>query len=58
VYASNAIKADGTPAGIGSFRFIKVQTAFFNYGGAVGETSTEIVSATGLNDQSGGFPSP
>ncbi|MDR1095693.1 MAG: bacterial Ig-like domain-containing protein [Spirochaetaceae bacterium] len=58
VDVKNAIKADGTPAETGSFRFIKVQTAFFDYGNGFGETSTEIVTATGLNDQSGGFANP
>jgi hypothetical protein len=53
-----AIRADGSPANLASIRFVKVQTGYFYYGGAVGEHSTEIVSATGLNDQSGGFPNP
>jgi hypothetical protein len=58
VDVKNAIKADGTKADIGSFRFIKVQTALFSYGTSFGDISTEIVSATGLTDQSGGFANP
>jgi hypothetical protein len=43
----------------GSIRFVKVQTAYFNYGGAFGEHSTEVVrSDPGFGDQSGGFPNP
>jgi hypothetical protein len=53
-----AIRADGGPANLESIDFVKVQTAKFSYGGAVGEHSTEIVTATGLDDQSGGFPNP
>jgi hypothetical protein len=53
-----AIRADGSPANLEYIRFVKVQTGMFMYGGAFGETSTEIVSATGLGDQSGGFPNP
>jgi hypothetical protein len=53
-----AIRADGSPANLGNIHFVKVQTALFGYGGIFGEFSTEIVSATGLEDQSGGFPSP
>jgi hypothetical protein len=45
---NSAIRADGTPAGLSGFSFIKVQTAYFEYGDAFGERSTEIVSATGL----------
>jgi hypothetical protein len=46
------------PAG-SSIRFVKVQTAYFNYGGVFGEHSTEIVrSDPGFTDQSGGFPNP
>jgi hypothetical protein len=57
--ATSAVKADGTPAGLARFRFIKVQCAYFEYGDAFGERSTEIVSGTGLvNNQSGGFPLP
>jgi hypothetical protein len=54
----SAINADGTAAGLTSFRFVKVQNAYFDYGTSVGEYSTEIVSGTGLEDQSGGFPLP
>jgi hypothetical protein len=53
-----AIRADGSPANLDHIRFVKVQTGYFNYGGILGEYSTEIVSATGLGDQSGGFPNP
>jgi hypothetical protein len=53
-----AIRVDGSPANLESIRFVKVQTGRFMYGGAVGEHSTEIVGATGLADQSGGFPNP
>jgi hypothetical protein len=53
-----AIRADGSPANLEYIRFVKVQTARFGYGGIVGENSTEIVTATGLGDQSGGFPNP
>jgi hypothetical protein len=53
-----AIRADGSPANLDRIHFVKVQTAEFVYGSAVGETSTEIVTATGLGDQSGGFPNP
>jgi hypothetical protein len=58
VDVNNAIRADSSPAGLTSFRFIKVQCAYFDYATSVGEYSTEIVSGTGLNDQSGGFPNP
>jgi hypothetical protein len=51
-----AIRADGSPANLENIHFVKVQTAKFVYGSAVGETSTEIVSATGVPEQSGGFP--
>ncbi|MDR1231084.1 MAG: hypothetical protein LBK61_06760 [Spirochaetaceae bacterium] len=54
----SAVNADGTSAGLTRFRFIKVQCAYFDYGTSVGEFSTEIVSGTGLTDQSGGFPLP
>ena len=50
-------RADGSPAGIPSIRFVKVQTAYFHYGDAFGERSTEIVSATGLTIQTS-FPNP
>jgi hypothetical protein len=58
--ARDAIKADGTPANLNParVRFVKVQTAVFRYGGVFGDMSTEIVSATNLPDQSGGFPMP
>ncbi|MDR3147351.1 MAG: hypothetical protein LBU00_03115 [Treponema sp.] len=56
--AANAKKADGTSAGLTTIRFVKVQTGIFRYESAFGEMSTEIVSATGLSDQSGGFPNP
>jgi hypothetical protein len=46
------------PAG-SDIRFVKVQTAYFNYGGAFGDHSTEIVrSDPGFGDQSGGFTNP
>jgi hypothetical protein len=57
-YPRDAVNADGTSAGLTSFRFIKVQCAYFEYGDAFGERSTEIVSGTGLAGQSGGFPLP
>jgi hypothetical protein len=42
-----------------SIRFVKVQTAYFQYGGAFGDHSTEIVrSDPGFTDQSGGFQNP
>jgi hypothetical protein len=47
---------DGTAVKV-SGRFIKVQTAYFQYGGPVGEHSTEIYSATGLGSQTD-FPLP
>ena len=53
----NIIRADGSAASLGSIRFVKVQTALFRYT-STGEISTEIVRATGLPDQSGGFPMP
>jgi hypothetical protein len=53
----NIIRADGSATILGSIRFVKVQTAWFSYT-ATGEISTEIVNATGLPDQSGGFPMP
>jgi transcription elongation GreA/GreB family factor len=58
--ARDAVKADGSPANLDPtlVRFVKVQTAFFRYGGTFGDVSTEIVKATGLADQSGGFPMP
>jgi hypothetical protein len=54
----DAIKADGSPANLNLalVRFVKVQTAIFVYGGTYGDVSTEIVSGTGLADQSGGGP--
>jgi hypothetical protein len=38
--------------------FIKVQTAIFVYGSIYGDVSTEVKEATGLPDQSNGFPDP
>jgi hypothetical protein len=38
--------------------FVKVQTAAFHYGGIFGDVSTEVAGATGLPDQTGGFPIP
>jgi hypothetical protein len=43
-YASDAVHADGTPAGLTGFRFVKVHTGIFEYGDAFGDRSTEIVS--------------
>jgi hypothetical protein len=58
--ARDAIKADGSAANLNParVRFVKVQTAFFRYGGNFGNVSTEIVRGTNLSDQSGGFPMP
>jgi hypothetical protein len=58
--ARDAIRADGSAANLNPalVRFVKVQTAFFRYGGVFGNVSTEIVYGTNLPDQSGGFPMP
>jgi hypothetical protein len=57
-YVSDAIRADGSPAGgLDAVRFIKVQTAALHYGGIFGEVSTEIQSGDYLGSQSS-FPSP
>jgi hypothetical protein len=53
VYANNSQSLT-----VPNARFVKVQTAYFAYGTSVGDISTEIVSATGLPDQSGGFTNP
>jgi hypothetical protein len=58
VEKSKAVRADGSTANIGNIRFVKVQTGFFSYGHAFGDHSTEIIPATNLPDQSGGFPTP
>jgi hypothetical protein len=55
---NEAIQRDGTAVYLPWIDFIKVQTGVFRYGGIFGEVSTEIVRATGLPDQSGGFPMP
>jgi hypothetical protein len=55
---AHAMRADGSPAHLSQVKFIKVQTAVFRYGGTFGEISTEIVDATNMDDQSGGFPDP
>jgi hypothetical protein len=58
--ARDAIRADGSAANLDPklVRFVKVQTAFWRYGGIYGNVSTEIVKGTNLSDQSGGFPMP
>lgn len=58
--ARDAIRADGSAANLDPslVRFVKVQTAYFSYGGTFGNVSTEIVSATGLPNQANGFPMP
>jgi hypothetical protein len=54
----DARHADGSLATLSSIRFVKVQTAWFYMTELFGDISTEIVSATGLPDQSEGFPNP
>ena len=56
-YVNNAIYADGTPIVLSSVKFIKVQTAIFQYGGIFGDVSTEIKSADFLGVQTD-FPDP
>jgi hypothetical protein len=56
-FVSNAIQRDGSAANLPWIDFIKVQTAFFAYGGAVGDISTEIYYADGLGRQTD-FPLP
>jgi hypothetical protein len=57
-YITDAIKADGAFASLGPAKFVKVQTALFVYGGAVGDISTEVTLGDYINDQTGGFPMP
>jgi hypothetical protein len=58
--ARDAIRADDSAANLNPVlvRFVKVQTALFQYGNIYGNVSTEIVYGTNLADQSGGFPMP
>jgi hypothetical protein len=58
--ARDAIRANGSPAGLNPalVRFVKVQTAFWRYGGVFGNISTEIVYGTNLANQANGFPMP
>jgi hypothetical protein len=56
-YVNDAINAAGNPVTLTAVRFIKVQTAIFQYGGIFGDVSTEIKSADFLGQQTD-FPDP
>ncbi len=46
---ADAVRADGTPAGLAYIDFVKIQTGVLAQSGDLGETSTEVFSVRDLN---------